>query len=116
MNPSLFQILCDEDLIVDVAREWSSQHREEGSPYWEQTSYLTQDDWIRDVKTVLAIALPEIVERMGPAILIQKRMLEAIQAKHKPVPNSRSALYPDPLCSCGSTWPCETAAVWEKEN
>jgi len=34
--------------------------------------------------------------------------LEAVVAEHKALPNSTSALYPRPLCTCGKSWPCPT--------
>ena len=31
-----------------------------------------------------------------------------VLALHESLPNSRSALFPHPLCACGKAWPCET--------
>lgn len=33
----------------------------------------------------------------------------AVLELHKPVPDTRSALYPVPLCTCDDAWPCATA-------
>lgn len=34
--------------------------------------------------------------------------LAAVEKLHREQPNTASALYPDPLCSCGEDWPCPT--------
>jgi len=37
------------------------------------------------------------------------KLAESVQELHRPLVNSKSALYPAPLCSCGKVFPCDTA-------
>ena len=39
-----------------------------------------------------------------PALLTA---VEKVLALHQQVPNSASALYPNPLCTCGQNYPCQ---------
>jgi hypothetical protein len=42
------------------------------------------------------------------------RLVAALTAAldlHQPLPSSVSALYPEPLCECGATYPCPTVRV-----
>lgn len=41
--------------------------------------------------------------------------IERVRALHRPLPNSASAMYPEPLCACGSGGydECQTAAAME---
>ena len=41
-------------------------------------------------------------------------VVREVEALHKPRPNSTSALYPKPLCTCDAPWPCPTAAAVQK--
>ena len=47
-----------------------------------------------------------------------KNMLELIdkvKQMHSPVPNSASAMYPVPLCTCGQQYPCDTMQLLNEQ-
>ncbi len=47
-----------------------------------------------------------------------KNMLELIdrvKQMHSPVPNSASAMYPIPLCTCGQQYPCDTMQLLNEQ-
>ena len=47
----------------------------------------------------------------GALIASAPTLLAAVRdvlALHESLPNSRSALFPHPLCVCGKAWPCPT--------
>ena len=39
--------------------------------------------------------------------------LNAVLEEHKPMPNSSSALFPTPACTCGENYPCPTVQAIE---
>ncbi|WP_032384685.1 hypothetical protein [Rhodococcoides fascians] len=55
-----------------------------------------------------------------PALLAALRERDNTIAKvrelHQPRVNSTSALYPKPLCSCNSTYPCDTIAALDPQE
>ena len=52
-------------------------------------------------------------KRVRDGLTNHSRKLWAIRKLHKPRPNSTSALYPNPLCSCSKTYPCPTIQALE---
>ena len=49
-------------------------------------------------------AVPALLDALDQA----EARIQAIRELHQARPNSCSALYPSPLCSCGYDYPCDT--------
>lgn len=59
---------------------------------------------VRDIETLLA------------AVRERDNTIARVRGLHQPRVNSTSALYPKPLCTCNSTYPCATIAALDPQE
>lgn len=71
-----------------------------------------------EARQVLLNALDQIAtsDRLLAAVRERDNTIARVRGLHQPRVNSTSALYPKPLCTCNSTYPCATIAALDPQE
>lgn len=58
----------------------------------------------------------EFAQELRAALGEALAKIDRITREHRPLPNSCSALFPDPLCSCNDDYPCATVRALKERK
>lgn len=82
-----------------------------GKSRWTMTVPTREDD-----SDILFSKLADGVLALLDRVETAEQALQRVREQHQPRMNSMSALYPEPLCSCQSIYPCPTIRALEGDE